>query len=198
MKFCIWECLEVKMGQKIRPRVSEGFLGPKVTTPQIWGSAEISDTKKNFFYVSTKTMPNLKNVLQIVVEIDGGGAGHSHSNRTTSKSAPHANFKCFFFYKIRKKLEITAFANLISSLIQMHLPVCKMFFWQCSEKIHWWLFFMSFSLRECIPTYYRGKIEGVYIQAKTECVYQRKCIPLKIKKSLLFTNLGHLVILMAL
>ena len=61
------------MGQKIRPWVLEDFLGPKVTTPQIWGSAEISDTKKKFFYVSTKTMPNLKNVLQIVVEIDGGG-----------------------------------------------------------------------------------------------------------------------------
>ena len=30
------------MGQKIRPRISEDFLGPKVTTPQIWGSAEIS------------------------------------------------------------------------------------------------------------------------------------------------------------
>jgi len=42
VKFCIRECLEVRMGQKIRPRVSEDFLGPKVTTPQIWGSAEIS------------------------------------------------------------------------------------------------------------------------------------------------------------
>ena len=42
VKFCIRECLEVKMDQKIRPRVSEDFLGPKVTTPQIWGSAEIS------------------------------------------------------------------------------------------------------------------------------------------------------------
>ena len=61
------------MGQKIRPWVLEDFLGPKVTTPQIWGSAEISDTKKKFFYVCTKTMPNLKSVLQIVVEIDGGG-----------------------------------------------------------------------------------------------------------------------------
>ena len=30
------------MGQKIRPRVSEDFLGPKVTTPEILGSAEIS------------------------------------------------------------------------------------------------------------------------------------------------------------
>ena len=33
------------MGQKIRPWVSEDFLGPKVTTPpqkKIWGSAEIS------------------------------------------------------------------------------------------------------------------------------------------------------------
>ena len=89
VKFYIWDCLEAKMGQKIRPWVLEDFLGPKVTTPQIWGSAEISDTKKKFFYVCTKTMPNLKNVLQIVVEIDGGGGGHSHSNRTTSKSAPH-------------------------------------------------------------------------------------------------------------
>ena len=42
VKFCIRECLEVRMGQKIRPRVSEDFLGPKVTTPQILGSAEIS------------------------------------------------------------------------------------------------------------------------------------------------------------
>ena len=42
VKFCIWECLEVKMGQKIRPWVSEDFLGPEVTTPQILGSAEIS------------------------------------------------------------------------------------------------------------------------------------------------------------
>ena len=30
------------MGQKIRPWISEDFLGPKVTTSQIWGSAEIS------------------------------------------------------------------------------------------------------------------------------------------------------------
>ena len=28
--------------KKIRTRVSEDFLGPKVTTPQIWGSAEVS------------------------------------------------------------------------------------------------------------------------------------------------------------
>ena len=42
VKFCIWDCLEAKMGQKIRPWVSEDFLGPKLTIPQIWGSAEIS------------------------------------------------------------------------------------------------------------------------------------------------------------
>ena len=42
VKFCIRDCSEVKMGQKIRPRVSEDFLGPKVTTPEILGSAEIS------------------------------------------------------------------------------------------------------------------------------------------------------------
>ena len=37
VKFYIWDCLEAKMGQKIRPWVLEDFLGPKVTTPQIWG-----------------------------------------------------------------------------------------------------------------------------------------------------------------
>ena len=37
VKFHIWECLEVKMGQKIRPWVSEDFLGPKVTTPKFGG-----------------------------------------------------------------------------------------------------------------------------------------------------------------
>ena len=45
-------------------------------------------TQKKFFYVGTKSKPNIRNVLQIVVEIDRG-VGHSHSNRTTSKSAPH-------------------------------------------------------------------------------------------------------------
>ena len=33
VEFCIRECLEVRMGQKIRPRISEDFLGPKVTPP---------------------------------------------------------------------------------------------------------------------------------------------------------------------
>ena len=32
-EFSIWDCLEAKMGQKIRPWVLEDFLGPKVTTP---------------------------------------------------------------------------------------------------------------------------------------------------------------------
>ncbi len=31
-----------KRGKKIHSWVSEDFLGPKVTTPQIWGSAEVS------------------------------------------------------------------------------------------------------------------------------------------------------------
>ena len=30
------------MGQNIHPSVLEDFLEPKVTTPQIWGSVEIS------------------------------------------------------------------------------------------------------------------------------------------------------------
>jgi len=31
-----------KRGKKKNPRGTKNFLGPKVTTPQIWGSAEIS------------------------------------------------------------------------------------------------------------------------------------------------------------
>ena len=58
---------------------------------QRWST--ISDTEKIVFYVCTQTMPNLKNVLQKVVEIDGGG--HSHSNSTTSKSAPHGIYSFF-------------------------------------------------------------------------------------------------------
>ena len=37
------------MGKKIHPWVSEDFLGPKVTTPQIWESAEISTGLGVFF-----------------------------------------------------------------------------------------------------------------------------------------------------
>ena len=50
-----------------------------------------------FFYVGTKSMPNIGDVLQIVVEIDRGG-GHSHSNSTTSKSAPHGKNKTIYFF----------------------------------------------------------------------------------------------------
>ena len=41
------------MGQKIRPWVSEDFLGPKVTTPpkKIWGSEEISDGSGRIFEI---------------------------------------------------------------------------------------------------------------------------------------------------
>ena len=101
------------MGQKLHLWLSEVFLGPKVTTPQILGSAEISDTKKSFFYVGTKAMPNLKNVLQIFVEIDGGGVGHSHSNRITSKSAPHGKW----FEQTRPTLFLFCLTRYISMCI---------------------------------------------------------------------------------
>ena len=44
-------------------------------------------------------MPNIGDVLQIVVEIDRGG-GHSHSNSITSKSAPHDRLKKSAFFGI--------------------------------------------------------------------------------------------------
>ena len=37
-------------------------------------------------------MPNRLGVPFLVVEIDGGGVSGSHSNSTTSKSAPHEKF----------------------------------------------------------------------------------------------------------
>ena len=43
-------------------------------------------------------MPNIGDVLQIVVEIDRGG-GHSHSNSITLKSAPHV----VYYYKGKKQ-----------------------------------------------------------------------------------------------
>ena len=39
-------------------------------------------------------MPNRLAVPFLVVEIDKGGVGHSHSNRTTSKSGPHDCMIC--------------------------------------------------------------------------------------------------------
>ena len=51
VKFCIRDYSEVKMEQKIRPRISEDFLGPKVTTPEILGSAEISTGLGAFFKI---------------------------------------------------------------------------------------------------------------------------------------------------
>ena len=46
LKFCVSFDIKLHKKQdklkKIRTRVSEDFLGLKVTTPQIWGSAEIS------------------------------------------------------------------------------------------------------------------------------------------------------------
>jgi len=46
-------------------------LKKKETWPwgDFWGSAEIGDAKKYIFYVGTKTMSNIGEVFQIVVEI---------------------------------------------------------------------------------------------------------------------------------
>ena len=73
--------------------------------------------KKNFFYVSTKSMLNIGDVIQIVVEIDRGG-GHSHSNSTTSQSSPHGKtleittmcvFPLSLMRKVKKKALFSTF-----------------------------------------------------------------------------------------
>ena len=54
-----------------------------------WGREKFL-TQKNFFYVSTKRMPNIGDVLQIVVEIDMGEATCTqtvlHQNRLSMLS----------------------------------------------------------------------------------------------------------------
>ena len=113
VKFCIWDCLEAKMGQKIRPQVLENFLGPKVTTPEILGSAEISTglgvflkiwvVGQNFFknLISSKSSKIIifQHLLFFFLHFGQSGLSCSHLPNFASQKflgflgVPHENWK---------------------------------------------------------------------------------------------------------